>query len=58
MAEVEERLDAWEPEVIKGLTENNRRVKGFEAECTEAFGVMRNSLQEQYRKTEMYEQKV
>jgi len=44
VAEVEERLDAWEPEVIKGLTENNRRVKGFEAECTEAFGVMRNSL--------------
>jgi hypothetical protein len=44
--------------VLRALTENSQRVKGFEGECTEAFGVMRNSLQEQYRKTEMYEQKV
>ena len=44
VAEVEERLEAWEPSVIRGLTENNKRVKDFEGECTEAFGVMRNSL--------------
>ena len=54
--EVEERLDGWEPSVLKGLTENTQRVKSFENECAEAFGVMRNSLQDQYRKTEMYEQ--
>ena len=44
--------------MLRALTENSQRVKSFEGECTEAFGVMRNSLQEQYRKTEMYEQKV